>query len=54
MAYSVEIRSDTVKTKQMLNVTEMNTLHKITRKTRRDRVRIEERIANCQLQPIEE
>ena len=42
MTYAVETRPDTVKTKQMLNVTEMNTWRKIMGKTRRDRVRNEE------------
>ena len=49
MTYAAETRSDTVKTKQILNVTEMNVLRKIQGKTRWDRVSNAEIRETCRI-----
>ena len=55
MTYAAETRSDTVKTKQMLNVTEMNVLpRKIQVKIRLDRVSNAEIRETCGIQHVDE
>ncbi|KAJ4427041.1 hypothetical protein ANN_26840 [Periplaneta americana] len=53
MTYAVETRSDTTKTKQMMNVTEMKVLRNITGKTKLDRIQNTGIRDICNIQPIE-
>ncbi|KAJ4449873.1 hypothetical protein ANN_01279 [Periplaneta americana] len=49
-----ETREDTAKTRQLFEIMEMNTLRRITGKTRRDRVRSKGIREECNIQGIEE
>ena len=52
LTYAAETRTDTAKTMQMLEVTEMNTLRRITNKTKWDRARNDRIRESCEIQNI--
>ena len=52
LTYAAETRTDTAKTVQILEVTEMKTLRRITNKTRMDKIRNERIRETCGIQNI--